>query len=58
MKRVRGCASSTASTLPGRPDWDLSDPNVRREWQAEDKHGLWPYGKSLKELFAGAASSS
>ncbi len=41
-----------------RPDWDLSDPNLRREWQEGDKHRFWPYGKSFKEVFAGAASSS
>jgi peroxiredoxin len=40
-----------------RPDWDLSDPELRREWQAKDKHRFWPYGKSLKEVFAGATSS-
>lgn len=39
-----------------RPDWDLSDPELRREWQAGDKHRFWPYGKSFKEVFAGAAS--
>ena len=39
-----------------RPDWDLSDPELRREWQVGDKHRFWPYGKSFKEVFAGAAS--
>jgi peroxiredoxin len=39
-----------------RPDWDLGDPELRREWQAGDKHRFWPYGKSWKEVFAGAAS--
>ena len=38
-----------------RPDWDLSDPELRREWQAGDKSRFWPYGKSLKEVFAGVA---
>jgi peroxiredoxin len=41
-----------------RPDWDLSDPDLRREWQAGEKGKFWPYGKSLKEVFAGAVSSS
>ena len=26
-----------------RPDWDLSDPDLRRE-----KGKFWPYGKSLR----------
>jgi len=41
-----------------RPDWDLSDPHMRREWQEGDRRRFWPYGKSWKEVFAGAASSS
>ena len=38
-----------------RPDWDLSDPELRREWQEGEKHRFCLYGKSLKEVFAGAA---
>jgi peroxiredoxin len=40
-----------------RPDWDLSDPELRREWQHGDKARFWPYGKSMKEVFAAAAAS-
>lgn len=39
-----------------RPDWDLSDPDLAREWQAGEKRKFWPYGKSLKEVFAGVAT--
>lgn len=34
-----------------RPDWDLSDPARRREWQAGDKHNFYPYGvKSMERM--------
>jgi peroxiredoxin len=35
-----------------RPDWDLSDPKLRAAWKAGDKSAFWPYGKSLREVFA------
>jgi hypothetical protein len=35
-----------------RPDWDLSDPQLRAAWKAGDKSRFWPYGKSLREVFA------
>jgi peroxiredoxin len=41
-----------------RPDWDLADPQLRREWQQGDKARFWPYGKSMKEVFAAAAVAS
>jgi peroxiredoxin len=41
-----------------RPDWDLSDPQLRREWQQGEKDRFWPYGKSMKEVFAAAAATS
>ena len=33
-----------------------SDPEPRRQWQQGDKRKFWPYGKSWKEVFAGATS--
>lgn len=41
-----------------RPDWDLGDPQLRREWQQGEKGRFWPYGKSMKEVFAAAAAAS
>jgi len=35
-----------------RSDWDLSDPKLRAAWKAGDKSRFWPYGKSLREVFA------
>jgi len=35
-----------------RSDWDLSDPQLRAAWKAGDKSRFWPYGKSLREVFA------
>ena len=35
-----------------RPDWDLSDPQLRAAWKAGDNSRFWPYGKSLREVFA------
>jgi peroxiredoxin len=35
-----------------RPDWDLSDPQLRLAWKAGDNSRFWPYGKSLREVFA------
>jgi peroxiredoxin len=35
-----------------RPDWDLSDPQLRLAWKAGDNARFWPYGKSLREVFA------
>lgn len=41
-----------------RPDWDLSDPELKRRWAAGDKSAFFPYGsksmeQTLKEM-AGA----
>jgi peroxiredoxin len=35
-----------------RPDWDLGTPGLREAWESGDKAGFWPYGRSLKEVFA------
>jgi peroxiredoxin len=36
-----------------RPDWDLSKPGLREKWDAGDRDGFFPYGLSLREVFAG-----
>lgn len=34
-----------------RPDWDLSDPELERQWQAGDKKNFYPYGvKSMEQM--------
>ena len=38
-----------------RPDWDLGKPGLREAWERDEKDGFWPYGKSLKEVFAASA---
>src|SRR5262245_63148063 len=35
-----------------RPDWDLSNPELRAAWQRGDKAGFYPYGKSYAQVFA------
>ena len=52
-----------------RPDWDLSDPQLKRQWDAGDKKDFYPYGvKSMEQTllemaeatdqYAGAARSA
>jgi peroxiredoxin len=36
-----------------RPDWDLTDPEVRAAWARGEKSGFYPYGKSYAQVFAG-----
>jgi peroxiredoxin len=35
-----------------RPDWDLSDPELKRAWEAGDKKKFYPYGKSWAQVLA------
>jgi peroxiredoxin len=35
-----------------RPDWDLSDPEIRAAWARGEKTGFYPYGKSYAQVFA------
>jgi peroxiredoxin len=35
-----------------RPDWDITDPRLKAEWEAGKRDHFFPYGKSLVELFA------
>jgi peroxiredoxin len=32
-----------------RPDWDLSDPQLKQRWQAGDKKPFYPYGSKSME---------
>ena len=42
-------------TRKARADWDLGKPGLREAWERGDKSGFWPYGRSLKEVFAKSA---
>lgn len=35
-----------------RPDWDLSAPGLRERWERGERDGFWPYGRSMREVFA------
>jgi peroxiredoxin len=35
-----------------RPDWDLSDPEIRAAWARGEKTGFYPYGKSYAQVLA------
>ncbi|MFV2064597.1 MAG: peroxiredoxin family protein [Chloroflexota bacterium] len=35
-----------------RPDWDLTAPGLREEWEAESRDDFWPYGRPMREVFA------
>ena len=35
-----------------RPDWDLSAPGLREKWEAGERGEFWPYGRSMREVFA------
>jgi peroxiredoxin len=36
-----------------RPDWDITNPELKAAWQRGDKARFYPYGKSYAEVFAG-----
>lgn len=36
-----------------RPDWDITDPELRAAWERGDKARFFPYGKTYAEMFAG-----
>lgn len=36
-----------------RPDWDLGAPGLREAWERGDRDRFWPYGRSIREVFAG-----
>ena len=35
-----------------RPDWDLTAPGLREKWEADSRDDFWPYGRSMREVFA------
>ena len=35
-----------------RPDWSLSAPDLRSAWDRKDRNRFWPYGKTLRDVFA------
>jgi peroxiredoxin len=37
-----------------RPDWDLSDPQLRAAWERGEKDRFWPYGKSMRSVLSGS----
>jgi peroxiredoxin len=41
-----------AVTEKVRPDWDISAPAQREAWERGDKTAFWPYGKTLRQVFA------
>jgi predicted ATPase len=45
-------ADLRAVTEKVRPDWDITAPGQREAWDRGDKSAFWPYGVSLREVFA------
>jgi peroxiredoxin len=39
-----------------RPDWDLSAPGLRQQWESGQRDDFWPYGRSMREVLAGIES--
>ena len=35
-----------------RPDWELSGAELREAWARGEKERFWPYGKTLRQVFA------
>lgn len=35
-----------------RPDWDLGTPGLREKWESGQRDDFWPYGRSMREVFA------
>jgi peroxiredoxin len=35
-----------------RPDWDIASGGLREQWEAGTKDDFWPYGRSMREVFA------
>jgi peroxiredoxin len=42
-------------TMKIRSDWDLGKPGLREAWDRGDKSAFWPYGRSMREVFARSA---
>jgi peroxiredoxin len=41
--------------IPHTLDWDITAPGQREAWERGDKSAFWPYGKTLREVFAADA---
>jgi len=41
-----------AVLLKCRPDWDISDPELRAAWARGEKNRFYPYGKTWAKVFA------
>jgi len=39
-------------TLRSRPDWDITAPGMREQWDAGARDDFWPYGRSMREVLA------
>jgi peroxiredoxin len=39
-------------TRLSRPDWDITAPGLREQWEAGARDDFWPYGRSMREVFA------
>ncbi|HKZ91086.1 MAG TPA: redoxin domain-containing protein [Candidatus Limnocylindrales bacterium] len=39
-------------TRLSRPDWDITAPGRREQWEAGARDDFWPYGRSMREVFA------
>jgi peroxiredoxin len=39
------------ATRKSRPDWDLSNPDLKISWHRGDKTQFYPYGKSMKQVW-------
>jgi peroxiredoxin len=35
-----------------RPDWDITAPGLHQKWEQGAKDDFWPYGRSMREVFA------
>jgi peroxiredoxin len=49
-------ADLRAVTEKVRPDWDITAPGQRDAWERDDNSAFWPYGMSLREVFAAEPS--
>jgi hypothetical protein len=50
-------ADLCAVTEKARPDWDITAPGQQDAWGRGDKSAFWPYGMSLREVFAADPSA-
>lgn len=41
-----------AVTRAIRPDWDLAASGLRANWEGRERSDFWPYGRSMREVFA------